>query len=90
MNKPLYVVGGGTDGGGYIITIGADGKIIIKRIPGWNPELLADLARAADVITSAVGLKQKGLAEGVIREVMPMIQDQLAKNVKEGGVLFVR
>ena len=90
MSLPLYIVRGGTDAGGIIITIGADGKIHIKRIPGWNPELLTDLVSAVDVIGRASSIKQKGLAEAVIKEVMPLVQDQLAQNVKEGGVVFVR
>jgi hypothetical protein len=42
------------------------------------------------VIGRASSIKQKGLAEAVIKEVMPLVQEQLAQNVKEGGVVFVR
>ena len=89
MFKNFYIVGGGTDAGGIVITVGSDGKIVIKRIPGWNPEALLDVSRALQVIGKAASIKEKGLAEAVIASVMPMLQKQLGEHAKEGGVVLV-
>jgi hypothetical protein len=86
-SKSIYFIGPGvgTDAGGWYI--GPDGKI--HRVPGWNPEVAVDLAHAISVLREAGQIKQKGLAEAVIRDVLPQVQAQLGEQLKDGGVLVI-
>lgn len=83
----IYFIGHGnfTDAGGWYI--GADGKI--HRIPGWNPEAMADVVRAVTIIREAGQLKTPGIAEGAIKHVMEFAQKELGAHVKGGGVLVI-
>jgi hypothetical protein len=82
------IIGGGTDAGGWQITF-ENGKVVIKRIPGWNPEQLAELTAALSIIREATKLKTPGLAEAAAASVMEFTQKQLDQNVKGGAVLIV-
>jgi hypothetical protein len=82
----IYFLGSvGSDAGGWYI--GADGKI--HRIPGWNPEALADLTHALNVIREAGRLKTPGLADAAIKSVMDFAQKELGAHVKDGGVVVL-
>jgi hypothetical protein len=81
----IYFIGRfGTDAGGWYI--GPDGKI--HRIPGWNPEQMADLNHAINILRSAGQLKTPGLADAAIKSVMEFAQKQLGEHAK-GGVVVV-
>jgi hypothetical protein len=82
------IVGGLTDAGGIIITF-ENGKVIIKRIPGWNPEQFSELNAALTIIREATKLKAPGLAEAAVLSVMKFTQDQLGEHVKGNAVLVV-
>ena len=82
----IYFIGrAGTDAGGWYI--GSDGKI--HRIPGWNPDAMADLSHAINVIREAAQIKTPKLADRAIKSVMDFAQKELAGHVKEGGVLVL-
>jgi hypothetical protein len=82
----IYFIGHiGSDAGGWYI--GSDGKI--HRIPGWNPEAMAELSRAISVIREAGQLKTPGLAEATIKGVMELAQKELGEHIKGGGVLVI-
>jgi RimJ/RimL family protein N-acetyltransferase len=81
------IIGGGTDAGGWIITF-EHGKVVIKRIPGWNPEQFAELGAALNIIREATKLKTPGLAEAAALSVMKYAQDQLGQHVK-GNAVFI-
>ena len=82
------IVGGGTDGGGLQITF-ENGHIVIKRIPGWNPEQFAELGAALNVIRQASKLKTPGLAEAAILSVMEFTQKQLGQHAAGNSVVVV-
>ena len=68
--------------------IGSDGKI--HHVPGWNPEAMAEFDAAISVMRSASQLKSPGLAEAVVKSVLPFAQKELNtyfKGAGEGGVL---
>lgn len=82
----IYFIGRlGTDAGGWYI--GSDGKI--HRIPGWNPEVMADLAHAVNVIREAGQLKTPGLLEATIKGVMDFAQKEFAEHIKAGGIVVL-
>jgi hypothetical protein len=78
--------GGGTDAPSFYI--GPDGKI--HRVPGWNPEPMADLIHALDVIREAAQIKTPELGAAIIKGTMEFVQKELNTHVKDGGVLVVR
>jgi hypothetical protein len=82
------IIGGGTDAGGLSITF-ENGKVVIKRIPGWNPEQLLELSAALNIIREATKLKTPGLAEAAALSVMKFTQEQLGQHVKGNAVLVV-
>ena len=68
--------------------IGSDGKI--HHVPGWNPEAMAEFDAAISVMKNATQLKTPGLAETVVKGVLPFAQKELNtyfKGAGEGGVL---
>jgi len=68
--------------------IGSDGKI--HHVPGWNPEAMLEFDAALATVRSASQLKAPGVAEGVLKSVLPYLQSQVNtyfKGAGEGGVL---
>ncbi len=68
--------------------IGADGKI--HHVPGWNPEAMAEFDAAISVMRDATLLKAPGLAEAVVKSVLPFAQKEINtyfKDAGEGGVV---
>ncbi|HXP79737.1 MAG TPA: hypothetical protein VN976_07520 [Verrucomicrobiae bacterium] len=68
--------------------IGADGKI--HHVPGWNPEAMAEFDAAISVMRDATQLKAPGLAEAVVKSVLPFAQKEIKtyfKDAGEGGVV---
>jgi len=82
------VVGHGTDGGGVIITI-ENGKVVIKRIPGWNPEQYVELGSALTIIREAAKLKTPNLSEAAIKSVWDFAQKQLDAHVQGDAVVVI-
>lgn len=83
----IYFLGGfGTDAPSFYI--GPDGKI--HRVPGWNPEAMADLAHALNVIGEAAKLKTPELGEVLVKGAMEFVQKELNTHVKGGAVLVIR
>lgn len=68
--------------------IGPGGKI--HHVPGWNPEAMLEFDAALATVRSASQLKAPGVAEGVLKSVLPYLQSQVNtyfKGAGEGGVL---
>jgi hypothetical protein len=51
----LFVSGSPADAGGVVISVVA-GKVVIKREPSWNQDVVAELALAASLMTQAARL----------------------------------
>jgi len=71
----------GSDAGYWYI--GADGKL--HHVPGWNPEALAELNAAVNILREATRLKTPGLAEAAIKSVMEFTQKELGTHLKQGA-----
>jgi hypothetical protein len=82
----IYFIGHpGSDAGGWYL--GPDGKI--HRIPGWNPEAMADFSHAINILREAGQLKTPNVAEAAIKSVMGFAQEQFSEHLKEGGVVVL-
>ena len=51
-----------TDAGGFIIYIGSDGKIHVKRVPPWDPETLGELQAAVAVLDNVSAIRNEAVA----------------------------
>lgn len=67
-----------TDAGGIVITI-VDGKVVIKRVPGWNPEVLAEVTAAVATFAHAGNVENRG----VRRELESVAHQVLQARVEE-------
>jgi hypothetical protein len=72
-----------TDAGGIVISI-VGGKVVIKHVPGWNPEVMHEVTAAANVLASASRIKDKAirgeferLAHSVVERRAPEIEAYL-------------
>lgn len=52
-----------TDAGGFIVYVGSDGKLHVKRVPPWNPETAAELGAAFAAIDGASRIKNQVVAQ---------------------------
>jgi hypothetical protein len=76
-----------TDAGGFIIYIGSDGKIHIKRVPPWNPETLRELQAAVTVIDQVGRIENRAVADQFLKVAEGVIGKhvgELQKVVGEG------
>lgn len=83
-------IGGTNDAPGFEIYIGADGKLHIRRIPGWNPDSMAELNRAINVIYEATKLRTPGLAEATIRSALEFVLKELDTHAEGSSVLVIK
>jgi hypothetical protein len=75
MASILYVsLGAFTDAGGIQIVVDGNGHIKIVHVPGWNPEVMAEVAGAVQALAQASRVKDPRVSrqfqefgEGVIR-----------------------
>jgi hypothetical protein len=81
----IYFINTGTDAGGWFID--SHGKV--HPIPGWQPDVMIDVARAVNVIREASQLKTPGLREATMKSALEFVQKELRDHIKEGGVLVV-
>jgi hypothetical protein len=51
-----------TDAGGFAIYFGSDGKLHVKRVPGWDPAV-RELAAAVQVLDAAATMKDAHAAQ---------------------------
>lgn len=78
---------GGTDAPGIQIVPDGHGGFVLKRLPGWDPELMRELANSLHVVSAASRLKTNGLASAVIKSVGSLIEQQLGDHL--GGAANV-
>lgn len=75
MSSILFVSPGVlTDAGGIQIIVDGSGHIKIVRVPGWNPEVMAEVLGAVQVLSQAARIQDAGVkkqfqqfGEGVIQ-----------------------
>ena len=80
----IFFGGFGTDAGGWYW----DGHKF-HRVPGWNPEQLAELGQALTVIRAAGRLKAPNVGEAAARAVTELVEKELGGQLKDGGVLVI-
>ncbi len=86
MKQNIYFIGQfGNDAGGWYI--GADGKI--HRVPGWNPDAMAELGAAVNIIRYTNLIKNATFGPQVMKEAVGFAQKQFATYVKEGGIVVI-
>jgi len=56
-----------TDAGGFVIVVGADGKLHIKRVPPWDPETLHELQAAFTTLEHVGEIKNAAVAEQFLK-----------------------
>jgi len=77
----------GSDAGGVRIVV-RNGKIVIEKVPAWNPEQFRELEAAANILREATKLKTPGLAEAAAHSVVELAQQQVEQYGK-GSVLIL-
>lgn len=86
----MILIGGGTDAPGISIQPDGHGGWVVKKIPGWNPEAMAELASALKVVNSAARLKTPGLFEQTMKSVGAFVSSQIAEHAHGGTVVVVQ
>jgi hypothetical protein len=56
-----------TDAGGFIIYIGSDGKVHIKRIPPLGPESVRELQAVFAILQYAGGIQNRAVADELVK-----------------------
>ncbi len=84
--RNIYFIGGGglTDAGGWAIV---NGKIV--KIPGWNPEVMIDFSHSIGALRRVSQIKERGVSEVMIKQLMPVVERQMGDHIKEGGIVVV-
>ena len=87
MATQLLVMGG-TDGPGFTLVI-ENGKVVLKPLPGWNPEIMKELGAALSAVQAMEGLRQhagitQALADSVGRFVITEMDRYLAQDAVGG------
>jgi hypothetical protein len=84
--KSFTVVTGNTDGGGYQITF-VNGKVVVKKIPPWNPDAVAELNAAIQVMKAAGRFKTPELTEAAASSIARIAQNELGAQAAGNTVL---
>jgi hypothetical protein len=79
----------GSDAPSIQIVSNGHGGWVVKRVPGWNPESIAELANSLTVVSAASKLKTAGLAEQLINSVGGLVEQQLGEHAGGAAHVFV-
>jgi hypothetical protein len=74
-----------TDAGGFIIVIGSDGKVHLKRVPPWNPETLKELQTAFGALEHAGGIQNRAVADQFVKVAQGVIGEHAGELQKAVG-----
>ena len=89
MSSILFVsLGTLTDAGGVQIIVDANGHIRIVRVPGWNPEVMAEITGAVQVLAQASRIKDPGMQKQFQQFGESVIQarsKEIAQYVQQAG-----
>jgi hypothetical protein len=86
--EAITIISGG-DGPSIQLVSDGHGGWVLKRVPGWNPELIAELANSLTVVSAASKLKTAGLAEKLINSVGGLVETQLGEHAGGAAHVFV-
>ncbi len=89
MSSILFVsLGASTDAGGVQIVVDANGRIRIVHVPGWEPEVMAEVAGAVQVLAQATRIKDAGIRKQFQQFGESVIQarsKEIAQYVQQAG-----
>lgn len=74
-----------TDAGGFIIYIGSDGKVHIKRVPPWNPETLHELQSAFGALEHVGQIQDRAVADQFVKVAQGVITKHAGELQKAVG-----
>lgn len=77
----IFVVGGATDAPGFKIVSDGHGGITVVPVPGWNPELAAELNAALKVIGSAAHIKQPEASKAILGAATKLAHAEIGRMV---------
>jgi hypothetical protein len=63
MRIVLVTPGVFTDAGGFIVYMGSDGKLHVKRVPGWDPGVRAEIGAAVQILDQLHAVKDANVAQ---------------------------
>jgi len=77
----IFVVGGANDAPGFKIVSDGHGGITVVPIPGWNPELSAQLGAALKVIASAANIRQPEASQAILGAATKLAHAEISRMV---------
>jgi hypothetical protein len=78
----VFTPGAFSDGGGFVIYLGKDGKIHVKRIPPWDPQVRWELTAAMAILDHAARVQNAVIAgrlEDAAAEIIQTHADEITK-----------
>jgi hypothetical protein len=75
----IIVIGGYTDAPGFKIVSDGHGGFKIVPIPGWNPELAAELSSTLQIAARAGAIKETTPAQTILNTAANLAVQQVAK-----------
>jgi hypothetical protein len=77
-----FVIVGGTDAPGIMLVPDGKGGFKIVKVPGWNPEQMAELGSALSVVAAAARLKNPEVSRNVLNTVGKLVAEELTPTLQ--------
>lgn len=74
-----------TDAGGFMIYVGSDGKLHVKKVPPWNPETLNELKAVFDVLEGVGQIRNQKVQQELLRVAEQVAQPHVGELQKAVG-----
>lgn len=74
-----------TDAGGFIIYIGSDGKLHVKKVPPWNPETIGELKAVFSILEHAGAIRNQKVQQELVRVAEQIAQPHVGELQKAVG-----
>ena len=78
QEQVIFVIGGYTDAPGFKIVSDGHGGFKVVPIPGWNPELSAELGAAVRIIASTAQIKQPEASQAILNAATKLATSQIS------------
>ena len=83
----LITAGVFSDAGGFIIYVGSDGKLHVKKVPPWGPDgFRVDIDRGLSLLTAAARVKDARLAGELEKTGLQALQQHVGELRKLGEI----
>jgi hypothetical protein len=77
QEQAIIVIGGYTDAPGFKIVSDGHGGFKVVPIPGWNPEVSAELGAALRIVASAAQIKQPEASQAIMTAAAKLATSQI-------------